>query len=88
MASSMKFKIDPRIFEKFPGLMIGIISCQDLNNTGNEASIQKETRAQENNIRAKYNTETLSQLPKINIWRKAYSAFGGKPKEIVYTFSV
>ncbi len=77
----MKFKIDHKIFEKFPGLTIGVVICKNLNNSGIQEEIQKEIREQENNIRLKYNTETLSQTPKIDIWRKTYSAFGAKPKE-------
>ncbi len=77
----MKFKIDHKIFEKFPGLTIGVIICKNLNNSGTQEEVQTEIREQENNIRAKYNTETLSQTPKIDVWRKTYSAFGAKPKE-------
>ena len=77
----MKFKIDHKIFEKFPSLTIGVVICKNLNNSGTQEEVQKEIREQENNIRAKYNTETLSQTPKIDVWRKTYSAFGAKPKE-------
>ena len=38
-------------------------------------------RERENEIRANFNTETLSQNPKIDAWRKAYSSFGAKPKK-------
>lgn len=77
----MKFKIDYKIFDKFPGLTIGVVICKNLDNSGTQEKIQKEIGTQEKNIREKYNTETLSQTPKIDIWRKAYSAFGAKPKE-------
>lgn len=77
----MKFKIDYKILDKFPGLTIGVVICKNLDNSGTQEKIQKEIKTQEKNIRGKYNTETLSQTPKIDIWRKAYSAFGAKPKE-------
>ena len=77
----MKFKIDHKIFEKFSGLTIGVVICKNLNNSGTQEEVQKEIRTQENNIRGKYNIETLSQIPKIDVWRKTYSAFGAKPKE-------
>lgn len=77
----MKFKIDPQIFDRFPGLTIGVVICKNLDNSGMPEEVQKGMREQENGIRAKYNTETLSQTPKIEVWRKAYSAFGAKPKE-------
>lgn len=77
----MKFKIDRRIFEKFPGLTIGVVVCKNIDNSGDQEEVQKEIKAQEDSIRGKYNTETLSQTPKIDVWRKTYSAFGAKPKE-------
>jgi len=77
----MKFQINQKIFEKFPTLEIGIIICKNIDNKGTQEEVQKELRVQEKNILEKYNTETLSQLPKIDIWRKAYSEFGAKPKD-------
>src|SRR3989338_8918266 len=77
----MKFKIDSQIFEKFPDALVGVVIAKNLNNTGISEEIQNQIRQQEKEIREKYNTETLSQNPKIGIWRKTYSAFGAKPKE-------
>ncbi|MBI2658552.1 hypothetical protein HYX05_00420 [Candidatus Woesearchaeota archaeon] len=69
------------MFEKFGGLNIGVVIAKGISNTEISNEVQDEIREQEKEIRAKYNTETLSQNPKIDIWRKAYSAFGAKPKE-------
>ena len=44
-------------------------------------NIQEKIKNEEERIRANYNTKTLFQNPKIDIWRKAYSVFGAKPKE-------
>src|SRR3989344_6528905 len=77
----MKFKIDSQIFEKFPDALVGVVIAKNLNNTGISEEIQNQIRQQEKEIRASYNTETLSQNPKIGVWRKTYSAFGAKPKE-------
>ena len=77
----MKFKIDSQIFEKFQDLIIGVVIAKGISNIRIIEEIQNQIREQEKEIRAKYNTETLSQNPKIDIWRKTYSAFGAKPKE-------
>ena len=77
----MRFKIDHKIFERFPGLTIGVVICKNINNFRTQEEAQRLIREQESNIRAKYNIKTLSQIPKIDIWRKAYSAFGAKPKK-------
>lgn len=77
----MKFTIDSKIFEKFQGLTVGVIVTKNVNNTGTAEEIQQQLREREKESREKYNTETLSQNPRIDAWRKAYSAFGAKPKE-------
>jgi len=77
----MKFTIDKTVFEKFSGVTIGVVIVKGLDNSGTIDEVQTQLRVVENDIRSKYQTETLSQTPKIDVWRKAYSAFGGKPKE-------
>jgi DNA/RNA-binding domain of Phe-tRNA-synthetase-like protein len=75
----MLFKIDPRIFQRFPGLIIGAIAVKCADNSGTAEAIQSSLRSQETRIKSEFQLPTLSQHPKIDVWRKAYSAFGGKP---------
>ncbi len=77
----MKFKIQDSIFDAFPELQIGIVVARGINNTGESAEILALLRDQEREIRQKFTSETLSQEPKIESWRKAYSSFGAKPKK-------
>lgn len=79
----MKFIIAKEILEKFPGVTIGVIIAQEINNEGpTPEEIHEENKRLQQEIRAQYqSTETLSQHPKIDVWRKAYSAFGGEPKK-------
>ncbi|MFA6549949.1 MAG: phenylalanine--tRNA ligase beta subunit-related protein [Candidatus Gracilibacteria bacterium] len=77
----MKFKIDDKIFEKFPSLNIGIVIAKGINNTGENTDVLSMMTEQSNAIKAKYNLETLKEEPKIHAWRNAYSAFGAKPKK-------
>ncbi len=77
----MKFKIDPKIFEKFQGLNIGFLVAKGMDNTGVPEEIISQIKKLVIEVRSKYNQETLSQNPKIDVWRKAYTVFGGKPKE-------
>jgi len=77
----MKFKIDTRIFEKFPGLKIGVVTARNIDNHGFSDEIMQLIREKEREIRENYDTETLSQHPKIHSWREAYSSFGAKPKK-------
>ncbi|MBI2138094.1 hypothetical protein HYU13_00760 [Candidatus Woesearchaeota archaeon] len=77
----MNLTIDRKIFEKFPGLIVGVVACRNLDNVGVQEEIQNGLRAQEQRILGNFSAETLSQHLKIDAWRKAYAAFGGKPKE-------
>ncbi len=77
----MKLIIDPKIFEKYQGLNIGIIVARDIDNSKTESELAGLTRTQEQRIRAEFTVETLNELPNINVWRKTYSSFGAKPKD-------
>ena len=77
----MKFKINSKILEKFPDLNIGIVSAKGIDNQGKNEEIIDQISEKMKEIRANFNTGTLSQNPKIGAWRKAYSLFGAKPKK-------
>ena len=77
----MKLNIDTKIFEKFPGLKLGVVTARNIDNHGFSDEIMQLIRVREKEIRENYDTETLSQHPKIHSWRGAYSSFGAKPKK-------
>ncbi len=77
----MKFKISQEIFEKFPGLNIGIVLAKRIENIEENEEVMVMIQNKEKYIRDNFSTETLSQIPKIESWRKAYSSFGAKPKK-------
>lgn len=77
----MKFIIEYGIFEKFPGLNVGIVKGKQIDNRGENDEIERLIREREVEIRREFDSETLSQHPKIRAWREAYSSFGAKPKK-------
>ena len=77
----MKFKIDSAIFEKFPGLNIGLVVVKGIDNTGINDEAMGMIREQEKRIKSEFSADTLIENPKIDAWRKAYSSFGAKPKK-------
>jgi len=82
----MKFKIEDKIFEKYPSLNIGIVIAKGIDDTDESLAALSMLNEQSDSIKSKYNLETLNNEPKIAAWREAYSAFGAKPKK--YTCSV
>ncbi|MFC2165907.1 B3/4 domain-containing protein [Acidobacteriota bacterium] len=77
----MKFSVDGRIFEKFPGLNIGVLEGKGIDNQGVDKGLLELMRESQESVRQEFVVEMLSQHPKIAAWRKAYSAFGAKPKK-------
>jgi len=78
----MKFKVDPKIFEKYPEAVIGVVVVKAADNTGEiSPEVIKSLRAEESRIKSSFQSETFSQEPRIDCWRKAYASFGVKPKD-------
>ncbi len=77
----MLFTIDKKILEKFPDLNIGLVIVKGIDNQGNNEEIINKIKEKAQEIRANFNLETLSQNQNIDVWRKAYSSFGAKPKK-------
>ncbi|MBN1272702.1 MAG: hypothetical protein JXB26_10585 [Candidatus Aminicenantes bacterium] len=77
----MRFLISPEIFELFPGVHIGLVQAFGLDNRGENGEVAQTLKEKEQDIRLRYKSETLSQLPRIAAWRQAYSLFGAKPKK-------
>jgi DNA/RNA-binding domain of Phe-tRNA-synthetase-like protein len=75
------FRVDHHIFDKFPNLCLGVVVVKDMDNFSSADELLPLILEQQAKIRANYNSETLSQRPKIASWRRAYSAFGAKPKK-------
>jgi lysyl-tRNA synthetase class 2 len=77
----MKFKIDPSVFETFPGLNVGILRANGVDNHGECPDLVEEIKSIQEEIRDNFDLGTLADCPKIQNWRKAYALFGAKPKK-------
>ena len=77
----MKFVVDGKIFERFFGLHIGLLIVRGMNNQGFHPDLMPMLLERQEHIRQEVIPEILSQQPRIAAWRKAYSAFGAKPKK-------
>ncbi|MBC8495606.1 hypothetical protein H8D36_05615 [archaeon] len=76
----MQFVIDNSILAKFPEVKIGVLVAKNIDNSGSDAKLTSELRSVEEDVRSKLDVQTLVDNSKISDWRKAYSAFGSKPK--------
>ena len=73
-------RVDPRIFETFPGAMIGVVAVRGVDNTGS-GELASELRRAETSLRERLAGTTLIEHPRIAAWREAYRRFGAKPKK-------
>jgi DNA/RNA-binding domain of Phe-tRNA-synthetase-like protein len=77
----MKIRIEDRIFERFPGLNIGVLVAMGIDNREQNKEVTELIRSEERRIKSEFGSGTLTTNPKIDAWRKAYSSFGAKPKK-------
>jgi lysyl-tRNA synthetase class 2 len=77
----MRLIIDERIFERFPGLNLGLVVARGVDNQGESREVLELIQDRQKEIAGRYDSETISLEPRIQAWRQAYSAFGAKPKK-------
>lgn len=77
----MKFTVDPKIFEKFPGVEIGVIVIKGMDNSGRSEEILKLLREEEAKQKKLLADTEMGSLPEIAVWREIYRSFGSHPKD-------
>ncbi len=77
----MKLIIDKKIFEKFPGLNVGVVVAKGINNKGEDKEIFHLLEEVEELIKDDFTPEDIAKHKLIEPWRAAYLAFGAKPKK-------
>ncbi|HEX3526150.1 MAG TPA: phenylalanine--tRNA ligase beta subunit-related protein [Thermoanaerobaculia bacterium] len=74
-------RVTSDIFDKFPAVVLGVVIAHGIDNSGEDADILKQLRAEEESVRRRLAGAQLSEHPRIAPWREAYRAFGAKPKD-------
>ncbi len=77
----MRLRVSEEIWSAFPGLHLGVVIARGIDNSGDASELAAAIRETQSRIRVEYETETLSQIPRIQAWRRAFSEFGAKPKK-------
>lgn len=77
----MKFIIDDKIFETYPGVEIGFCHLTSADNSGISEEVLNMLRDQENLVEEKFQDVDVNSFPSIAVWREAYRTFGAKPKK-------
>lgn len=78
----MKVNISGKIFDKFPGAILGLVKVNKIDNTKKYPEITKLLRVAESRVRNIFETtEKIGSHPAVSSWRKAYRTFGSDPHE-------
>lgn len=73
------FNYHPKIVERYPNLVGGIIIAQGINNQTAPEEFLKEYAAEQEAVKTRIGETPLSQLPSISAWRATFSSFGVEP---------
>lgn len=73
--------IDPAIFERFPGTLVGTVVARAIDNRTGDPGLVDGLRAAEARARIALAGAVLVEHPRIAPWREAYRGFGAKPKK-------
>lgn len=78
----MNFSIDPAVFQLFPNVMIGVLSCRNISNGPSPAEVTALLRSTEENIRKHFSDpELLKSHPSIVAWQEVHRAFASNPNK-------
>lgn len=79
--SDPAFVVDPRIFETFPGVRIGVIAAHGVDNRVGDPEIGRLLDAAQRHAAEQLAGVAVIEHPAIAPWREAYRRFGAKPKK-------
>ncbi len=73
--------IGPRIFERFPGVRVGVVAAHGVDNSTGDPEIPALLEEEQRRAVAELAGVTVVEHPHVAPWRDAYRGFGAKPKK-------
>ena len=77
----MKFSIDPKIFDQWPGVKIGVAFLTGIDNSKKVPEIVQLLRDQEEQVKQELTGKESLDLPEVTVWRQVYKDFGSDPHD-------
>lgn len=77
----MKFKVEPEIFQKFPGVRIGVLVVLGMDNSKGGKAIEKLLREEEKIQNTKLANSDFNVIPETAGWKEIYRRFGSNPRD-------
>ena len=76
---STLLRVDPEIFARFPGVVVGVVVARGLDNRTPRPELARALRRAERSARERLGSEPVAEHERIAPWREAYRSFGAKP---------
>ena len=77
----MRLLVDPLLFERFPGALLGVAVARGIDNAGDPPAVAEQLREAQARVRGELAGTALAEHPRIAPWRAAYRLFGATPKK-------
>lgn len=75
------FGYHPEVVERFPSIRAGVIHCAGLSNGPTPQGLLDAYRREQEAVEARIGDTSLSDIPSLAAWRRAFSSFGVKPTQ-------
>lgn len=79
--SGLTYRIYPDVFERFPTFLRGVVLACDLTNGSSPTELAAMLRSEEDTLRKKLHSDSLTETPRLKNWREAFRSLGIKPTE-------
>ncbi len=77
----VSFEVSSELKRKFPSFRLGVIVVDNVKSNASVSSVVELLRSQEDFVRRLFENKSLSSFESFDVWRKAFSSFGAKPKK-------
>lgn len=77
----MKLILSDEVANQFPELMIGVVVCRGLNNSGDTENLQGLRDQTIKDVRQRTSLTDIELIPEFDRWRKVFEVLGHKPKK-------
>lgn len=78
----MNIRIDPRILQKYPNLIIGMIICKGIRNDKSPPDLEEKLKEAEAAVRTRFpDPEMIKSHPTIEAWQEIHRSFGSNPNK-------
>lgn len=74
----MRFRVNYKIFDKFPKLIMGIVIAKNVDNTGKSEDVLRRLERTIKDVQEDMTLEMITKHPKMTAWHEAFKIFGEK----------